>query len=101
VFANRLEIGGRILENSGLRHTPAGLPSLQLKLAHVSQQREAGREREVSCEVEALAFGEIAAALARVETGSLLNLTGFVERRALRSSQLTLHVIGYELIKES
>lgn len=101
MFANRLEIGGRVLESSGLRHTPAGLPSVQLKLAHVSQQREAGREREVSCEVEALAFGDTATALARVASGSLLNLTGFVDRRALRSPQLTLHVTGYELIKES
>lgn len=101
MFANRLEIGGRVVESSGLRHTPAGLPSVQLKLAHVSHQREAGREREVSCEVEALAFGETATALARVASGSLLNLTGFVERRALRSPQLTLHITGYELIKES
>lgn len=100
MFANRLEIGGRVIENSGLRYTPAGLPSVQLRLAHVSQQREAGREREVSCEVEALAFGETAISLAQVAAGSLLKLTGFVERRAARSTQLTLHITGYELVKE-
>ncbi len=101
MFANRLEIGGRVLESSGLRHTPAGLPSVQLRLAHVSQQREGGREREVNCEVEAIAFGETAMALARMATGSLLNLTGFVDRRGMRNPQLTLHITGYELIKES
>lgn len=101
MFANRLEIGGRVLETSGLRHTPAGLPSVRLRLAHVSQQREAGREREVSCELEALAFGETATALAQVAIGSLVNLSGFVERRALHSPHLTLHITGYALIKES
>lgn len=101
MFANRLEIGGRVLETSGLRYTPAGLPCVQLKLIHVSLQREAGHERKVSCEVEAIAFGETAMALARVAIGSMLNLTGFVERRDTASRQLILHIIAYELIKES
>lgn len=97
---NRLEIAGRLVGIGGLRHTPAGLPSLQLRLSHVSEQTEAGHRRKVECEVEALAFGEAATALAGLASGTGLRLSGFLDRRSARNPQPLLHVTGYELIKE-
>ncbi len=98
--ANHLEIVGRIVMSGGLRHTPAGLPSLQLKLAHTSEQSEAGHRRRVECEVEALAFGGAATALAGLPSGSQVGLTGFLDRRSARNPQPVLHVTGYVLIEE-
>jgi primosomal replication protein N len=100
VSANRLEIAGRLVDSGGLRHTPSGLPSLQLRLGHVSEQVEAGHRRRVECELDALAFGEVATALAALPGGSTLRLTGFLDRRSARNPQPVLHVTGYELIKE-
>ncbi len=98
--ANRLDIAGVVVELGGLRHTPSGLPSLQLRLKHVSEQIEAGHRRLVECEVDALAFGETATALATLARGMALRLTGFLDRRSARNPQPLMHVTGYELIKE-
>ncbi len=100
MFANRLEIAGRLLEMGALRHTPSGMPSVQLRLSHVSEQIEAGHHRQVECEVDALAFGEVATALAELAVGIGLRLSGFLDRRSVRNPQPLLHVTGYELIKE-
>jgi primosomal replication protein N len=100
VPTNRLDITGHLVEIGGLRHTPSGLPSLQLRLGHVSEQIEAGHTRKVECEIDALAFGEVATALARSRSGAVLRLTGFLDRRSVRNPQPILHVTGYELIKE-
>lgn len=97
---NRLEIAGRIVQTGGLRHTPSGLPSLQLRLGHVSEQVEAGHRRQVECEVDALAFGEVATELAGLVRGAELRLTGFLDRRSASNPLPQLHVTGYELIKE-
>ncbi len=95
---NRFQVGGRVIHNDGLRHTPSGLPSLQLRLAHASEQSEAGRSRQVECELEAVAFGKPAQGLARVESGTRIGLTGFLDRKGLRDPRPVLHVTEYELI---
>ncbi|MCX7674104.1 MAG: primosomal replication protein N [Thiobacillaceae bacterium] len=97
---NRLELGGRIVHHGGLRHTPAGLPAVELNLAHVSQQAEAGHVRRVACELPAVAYGDTALALAGVREGSALVLSGFVERRSQRDDRLVLHITGFDLIEE-
>ena len=43
-----------------LRHTPGGIPAVAMTLAHRSQQPEADGQREVECELHAVAFGAIA-----------------------------------------
>jgi len=100
VRVNRVEIDGRIASHQGLRHTPAGMPSFQLQFLHASMQYEAGRERKVECEIEALAFGEVAANLARQSPESNLTLIGFLERKGMRSSIPILHVTEFKIIKE-
>jgi len=97
---NRVELAGRLAETSGLRYTPAGLASLQLRLEHRSTQREAGRERPVACDLEALAFGEVAQALSGIAPGEGLRLTGFLERKSARNPQTVMHVTEFVLIEE-
>lgn len=83
-----------------LRYTPAGIPVLQFRLAHASQQSEAGRERTVSCEIDAQAFGEVAKRLAACSTDSRLTLTGFLDRKGARNPMPNLHVTEFKIIKE-
>jgi len=89
-----------MLSHGGLRVTPGGLPSLQLKLQHMSEQTEANRPRRVECMLEAIAFGQPAQALAALPAGSQIRLTGFLERKGIRDPWPLVHVTEYALIKE-
>lgn len=97
---NRVEIDGKVVTGDSLRHTPAGIPVLKFRLAHVSRQCEAGRDRTVGCEIDALAFGDIAARLAACPPESPLRLTGFLDRMSARNPMPNLHVTEFEIIKE-
>ena len=95
---NRIEIDGLIAGHTGLRHTPAGLPTLQFRLEHASEQSEGGRQRRVACQLEALAFGPPAPELAGLQNGTRIRLIGFLERKGAREPWPIVHVIEYELI---
>jgi primosomal replication protein N len=95
---NRVEIEGLVVHSDSLRHTPGGLPSLQLRLRHASEQTEADRPRRVECELEALAFGKPAQQLAGLTVGTQIRLIGFLERKGARDPWPIMHVTEYELI---
>ncbi|TCJ17242.1 primosomal replication protein N [Parasulfuritortus cantonensis] len=88
---------GRVLANDGLRRTPAGLASLNLRLGHESPQREAGHERKVQCELEAVAYGDPAMRLAALTEGATVGLAGFLERKSLRDPRPILHITEFEI----
>jgi len=67
-----------IAEAQPLRYTPAGLPALDLRLEHESQQHEAGAGRQVKASVKAVAFGSLAERLTRQALGSLWTFQGFL-----------------------
>jgi primosomal replication protein N len=100
VPCNRVGLSGKVIEISALRHTPAGLPVLALKVGHVSEQIEAGAKRQVQCEVPVIAIGEPVKTAAGLKIGDMISVTGFLSRRGLNSPQLTLHVNHIELIEE-
>jgi len=75
---NQIALTACIAEIQSLRYTPAGLPALDLRLEHESQQREAGVQREVKVAVKAVAFGALAERLARQALGSNWIFQGFL-----------------------
>ena len=75
---NRVALTARIAEAEPLRYTPAGLPAINLRLEHESQQTEAGHPREVKAAMKATAFGAMAERLARQNIGSLWTFHGFL-----------------------
>jgi len=83
-----------------LRHTPAGLPIVQFRLAHKSLQVEAGFKRQVECEVSCVVLGEAATQLARSSPGTPVTVTGFLNRKNRMSAQLVLHATLTEILKE-
>jgi primosomal replication protein N len=96
--ANAVTLAGTLAHVEPLRHTPAGLPLLQFKLAHTSMQIEAGFKRQVECEMSCLALGEIASALAKSAAGAGISVTGFLNRKNRMSAQLVLHATKTELL---
>jgi primosomal replication protein N len=75
---NQLALAARIAETSALRHTPAGIPAIDLLLEHESQQTEAGLQRQVKLAVKAVAFGATAEALAAQAMGTQWRFNGFL-----------------------
>jgi primosomal replication protein N len=101
VDANAVCLTGQVAGTEPLRHTPAGLPLIQFKLAHRSLQVEAGYRRQVECEVNCIAMGEAALALSRLAAGAQVKVTGFLNRKNRMSAQLVLHATLTEIVKEA
>ena len=96
---NRVELSGRLLEAGTLRHTPAGVAALQFKLAHESEQEEAGVKRKVQAEIGAIAFEAQARLIAARPLGSALRVEGFLSAKSARAKQLVLHVTNVEFVE--
>ena len=75
---NQTLLTARISEISALRHTPAGIPAIDLLLEHESEQAEAGSTRQVAMAMKAVAFGAVAEALAAQKMGSQWRFDGFL-----------------------
>ncbi|MBS0325421.1 MAG: primosomal replication protein N [Proteobacteria bacterium] len=93
---NRVAIAATLVERAALRYTPAGIPAIEMTLRHRSRQAEAGGERDVECELFAVAFGEVASAVAEVAPGSPLRCHGFIARRYRTGTSLALHLTRFE-----
>jgi primosomal replication protein N len=92
---NRFALDAILTERGDLRHTPAGIAAIDCQLVHRSVQAEAGGERRVECEVHAVAFGDLANALARIALGSSLHCEGFMARRYRTGTSVALHLTGF------
>jgi primosomal replication protein N len=82
-----------------LRYTPAGIPVLEMWLKHQSRQQQAGLERDVSCEIQAVLIGHDASRWAGKLAGHSIEVSGFLTQRSLRNPRLVLHIEHVELIK--
>jgi primosomal replication protein N len=100
VDRNRVVIVGTLIERKELRHTPAGMPALDARIAHASEQDEAGVKRQVNLEVEAVALGEIAERLSRAAPGRNYRFEGFLAQRSRMSRQLILHLNRFDLSED-
>lgn len=90
--ANRLTLDATLTARDDLRYTPAGIPALDCTLTHASVQEEAGGQRQVDCELHAVAFGSVAQALARLPAGSEVRCEGFLARRYRTGVTVALHI---------
>ncbi|MGQ0546507.1 MAG: primosomal replication protein N [Betaproteobacteria bacterium] len=96
---NRLEISGKVVELGALRYTPAGVPAVEFKLAHESEQPEAGGRRKVQAEIGAIAFETQARLMAQARLNSRVSVQGFLAARSKRSRRLVLHVTNIEFLE--
>ena len=95
---NTVGLSGVLAAVEPLRHTPAGLAVVEFTLSHASEQTEAGQNRQLEFEIAAKATGELAARIARLPQGSVMEVQGFLNRKHRMSRQIVLHVTNMELI---
>ena len=91
---NTVRLQAVLTAKQTLRHTPAGLPMIDITVSHASQQTEAGQQRQVSFEMEAKAAGDLALRISALPPGTTLLMEGFLNRRHRLSRQMVLHVTG-------
>ena len=75
---NQTRLSAVIAEAGVLRHTPAGLPALDVRLEHESEIEEGGQLRRVRAVLKAVALGTVAERLARQAIGSNWCFSGFL-----------------------
>ena len=97
---NAVALSGEIAEIEPLRHTPAGIPLLNFKLAHKSLQIEARYKRQVECTMNGVAVGDMAVEMSRFVAGQQVQVTGFLNRKNRMSAQLILHVTQVQSLKD-
>ena len=79
-----------------IRVTPGGLAALNLVLTHQSQQTEGNSSVVVEAEINAVAFGEVAAALNNVKVADALTVKGFLSQKNRYNSMLILHITQFK-----
>jgi primosomal replication protein N len=92
---NRVVLSAQLVERGAVRYTPAGLPACDFSLKHESQVTEAGQPRKVSMEMRAVAIGEIAQRLVKLEIGAAGTFAGFLTNQR-NGRGAVLHVTEFE-----
>jgi primosomal replication protein N len=96
VSENQVELCGDVIEREALRFTPAGIPILALRMSHESTQMEAGLERQLKFEIDAMAAGETARRMDALRPGQRVRVHGFIATRGRLSTRIVLHVNEFE-----
>lgn len=95
-MANRTELSGTLQERGNLRYTPAGIPVIEFRIAHRSEQIEAAAPRRVECEMACVTLGSTALLLKEAVPGSGVAVSGFLAARSLKQKTPVLHVTQIE-----
>lgn len=94
---NAVALSGELVVIEPMRHTPAGIPLVNFRLRHRSQQTEAGYRRQAECEIGGVAVGEQATMMSHMHQGDTVSLEGFLNRKNRMSRELMLHVTKAEI----
>jgi primosomal replication protein N len=85
-----------MVERDVLRYTPAGIPIVNAKLQHGSEQVEAGVPRRIEFEMAAMAAGEISGRFSQAQLGAVFQFTGFLARKSRNGKALVFHVTDFD-----
>jgi primosomal replication protein N len=97
--SNRLTLDGSIVEIAQLRYTPAGVPVVNFRIGHASEQIEAGHPRQVEVEMAAVALGQTAQLISGAKPGERAKFGGFIAAKSIKSKQPVLHVTEIEFLE--
>lgn len=70
----------------------------EFRISHVSRQIEAGKPRQVECEISAIALAKVAETIVDITPGTKMKLIGFLAKKSRMSLQLVLHVNNIDFI---
>ena len=70
----------------------------EFRISHVSRQIEAGKPRQVECEISAIGLAKVAETIVDITPGTKMKLIGFLAKKSRMSLQLVLHVNNIDFI---
>lgn len=97
---NCLVITGVICRQPDRSESPAGIPHMHLSLEHKSMQQEAGYNRASYVRLQVVVAGELCRQTHNLMQGSVVRVTGFLNRHQSTSGQakLVLHAQRIEIL---
>ena len=96
---NQVAIAGRLAGLGALRRTPAGVAVIEFRLHHESERSEAGTQRKVNAEIDAIAFETEARLIAAARLDNMMRVEGFLCAKSRRSRKPVLHATRIEFIE--
>jgi primosomal replication protein N len=75
------------------------VPAVEFRMEHESEQAEAGGQRTVRAEIEAVALDTQARLIAAAKAGAKVKAEGFLSAKTKRSKKLVLHVTNIEFVE--
>lgn len=91
---NRYTVIAKLTELQSLRYTPAGVPALDMRLLHESQDLNG---HDATIELGGVAFGLQAQTLVKTPLGSNLKVDGFL-RHSAKTKKIILQVEHFETL---
>jgi primosomal replication protein N len=91
---NRYTVIAKLIQQQSLRYTPAGIPALDFRLLHESQDQNG---HDATIELGGVAFGLQAETLVKTALGSDLKVDGFL-RHSAKSKNIILQVEHFETL---
>jgi len=98
LHCNQTVICGKVIETGSSRYTPAGIAVTEFKVGHASRQLEAGKPRQVECEISIVALAQSSETIAAITPGTLVKVVGFLAKKSRMSFQLVLHATKIDFI---
>lgn len=88
---NKISLAAKIKHLSVIRYTPSGLPVLEMRLHHESEQIELNRTYRTKLEIEAKIIGPEALTWQN-QLGTLVYIEGFLSQKTPNQSKLCVHI---------
>lgn len=92
---NQLILNGQLIRSEPLAYTPAGIPSWRGVWSHQSEQQEGEFRRNVRLEIEVMASGPMASALAGLSAPVSGQIQGFLAAKSIHQAKPVLHITAY------
>lgn len=98
-MSNRLVLSGCVIKTPIRKISPNGIPHCQFYLEHISEQLEAGLQRQSWCMIPVIVTGQNELARS-IKKGSKVLVSGFISTHTKRNNiqQLILHASEIKLI---
>lgn len=95
---NTVVLGGEVVAIEPLRHTPAGVPVIELRLQHRSLQQEDQGPVTTEFEFRLWGAGILAQQLSSLRIGQRMSCRGFISLPSRHSRQWVLRANAYQLM---
>lgn len=94
---NQLRINATLIEKSAVRYTLSGIAAIEAKLHYCGTAFEAGKERRLEFDLQAITFDDCAKRLEKVRLGTEIACVGFIAPKSMKTQKLIVHITEFTI----